>query len=150
MVLHWSSDRAVLAVCVSGARFGVCSSDKKPYAIDWWLKSTCVVPKEPGGLREVKQDFDDLVFRSIDETLAEALGVTIRDAIYFKEGRRSEELSSHIKSLSSVLEKTLGPGLTRTIFLIIAKRLYSELHIAFAEERNFDLVDYVEEAKKRT
>lgn len=94
------------------------------------------------------QDFNDFVFRSIDETLAEVLGVTIRDAIYFKEGRRTEELPSHIKSLSAILEKTLGPGLTRTILLTITKRLYSELHIAFSEKPNFDLVDYVEEAKR--
>jgi hypothetical protein len=95
----------------------------------------------------VIQDFNGLVFRCIDDTLAEVLGVTLRDAIYFREGRRSEELSSHIKSLFTILEKTIGPGPTRTVLLSIAMRLYSELHIAFAEKPNFDLVDYVEEAK---
>jgi hypothetical protein len=94
------------------------------------------------------QDFNDLVFGCIDETLAEVLGVTIRDAIYFKEGRRTEELPSHIKRLSAILEKTLGPDLTKTILLTIARRLFSDLHIVFAERPNSDLVDYVEEAKR--
>lgn len=93
------------------------------------------------------QDFNDLVFRCIDEMLAEVLGATIRDAIYFKEGRRTEELSSHIKSLFAILKETLGPRLTGIILLAIARRLYSELHIVFAENPGFDLVDYVEEAK---
>jgi hypothetical protein len=96
----------------------------------------------------VTQDFNDLVFRAIDQTLAEVLGVTIRDAIYFKEGRRMEELSSHLKTLFMALERSVGAGLTRTIFLTIARRLYSELHISFAEKSNFGLVDYVEEAKR--
>jgi hypothetical protein len=95
----------------------------------------------------VTQDFNDIVFRCIDDILAEVLGVTIRDAIYFKEGRRTEELSSHIKNLCAILEKTLGSRMTRIILLAIARRLYSELHIAFAEKADFDLVDYVEEAK---
>jgi hypothetical protein len=89
----------------------------------------------------------NLVFRCIDETLAEVLGVTIRDAMYFKEGRRAEELCSHIKSLSAILEENLGPGLTRIILLNVATRLCSELHVAFVEKPKFDLVDYVEEAR---
>lgn len=93
------------------------------------------------------QEFNDFVFRCIDETLAEVLGATIRDAIYFKEGRRTEDLPNHIKNLLAILEKTLGPGLTRQIVLTIARRLCAELQIAFAEKPNLNLVDYVEEAK---
>jgi len=111
--------------------------------------STCAVLTAFGGHRKVTQDFNDLVFTCIDETLAEVVGVTIRDAIYFKEGRRTEDLSRHIKGLFAILEKTLGPGLTRAISLTIAKRLYSELHISFAEKPNSDFVDYVEEAKRQ-
>ena len=83
----------------------------------------------------------------MDETLAEVLGVTIRDAIYFKDRRRTEELASHIKSLSPALEKSIGPQLTKIIMVTIAKRFFSELHVAFAEKPNFDLIDYLEEAK---
>jgi hypothetical protein len=88
-----------------------------------------------------------IVFRCVDATLAEVLGVTIRDALYFKEGRRAQELSSHIKSLSAILEENLGPELTRIILLAAARRLSSELHVAFVERPNFDLVDYIEETK---
>ena len=93
------------------------------------------------------QEFNDVVFRCIDETLAEVLGATIRDAIYFKEGRRTEDLPAHIKNLLAILEKTLGPGVTRNIVLTIAKRLCAEVQIAFTEKPNLNLVDYVEEAK---
>jgi hypothetical protein len=95
----------------------------------------------------VTQVLNDLVFKCIDETLAEILGVTIRDAVYFKEGRRTEELPSHVNGLFAILEKNLGSEMTRVIVLTIARKVYSELRIAFTEKPNFDLVDYVEEAK---
>jgi len=93
------------------------------------------------------QSFNDIVFRCVDEALAEAMGFAVRDAIYFKEGRRTQDLSIHLGNLVAILEKNFGQGVTRTLTMVIARRVYSELCIDFAARPGYSLPDYVEAAK---
>jgi hypothetical protein len=97
------------------------------------------------------KDFDQTLFRCIDETMAGVMGFIARDALYLDLLTRfsvsRENLPLHIENLVGVLEKNLGPVPTRVISRTIAKRLYTELGIEFAEKSEFGLLEYVDEAK---
>jgi hypothetical protein len=58
-----------------------------------------------------------------------------------------EELPRHLESLLAILERNFGSGPTKAISKVIAKRLYSELQMNFADKSGFGLRDYVDEAK---
>jgi len=91
------------------------------------------------------------VLKSIDETLVEVLGSTVRDAMYLalltKFSVTREEVAKHIDTFQTMLENSCGPRVTKVLSRAIAKRLYSELHLTFVQDPAFGLPEYVEEAK---
>jgi len=97
------------------------------------------------------KDLNDTLFRCIDETLAGVMGLVVRDALYLdlltKFSITREELPQHLESLLAILERNFGSGPTKAISKAIAKRLYSELQMNFADKSDFGLRDYVDEAK---
>ena len=97
------------------------------------------------------RNFDGLVFKCIDETLAGVMGFVARDSIYldlltsFSVSR--EDLPHHLDSLMAIFESRLGSGPARVLSRAIARRLYSELQMEFPSKPEADLPTYVNEAK---
>jgi hypothetical protein len=96
------------------------------------------------------KNFDGLVFRCIDETLAGVMGLVARDAIYldvltnFSVTR--EDLPRHLDSLMAIIESRIGRGPARALSIAIVRKLYSELQMDFVDKPESSLPEYVCEA----
>ena len=92
-----------------------------------------------------------MVFKSIDESLAAVLGLIVRDAVYLrfltKYSLTRDEAPKHLDIFQTMLEDSFGPRAAKVLSRAIAKRLYSELHLAFTSNPAFGLPEYVEEAQ---
>jgi hypothetical protein len=98
------------------------------------------------------KDFNEILASCISTRLAGVLGVPLRDAIYLDLLTRfsvaQEEVPTCIEILLRVLQENFGQAATKAISKDIAKKLYSELHINFADHPDSDLERYVDEAKR--
>ena len=96
---------------------------------------------------------DDLVFKSVDETLAAVLGFTVRDAVYLALltdfSVTKEELPKHLDKFEQLLEHNFGERAAEVLSRSIARRLCSELKLSFVEHAGFGLPEYVAEAKSK-
>lgn len=96
---------------------------------------------------------DDLVFKSIDESLAAVLGTIVRDAVYLrfltKYSLTREQTPKHLDTFQTTMEDCFGPVAAKVLSRAIAKRLYSELHLTFIANPAYGLIEYVEEAKSK-
>jgi len=97
------------------------------------------------------KNFDGLVFRCIDETLAGVMGLVARDTIYLdlltNFSITRDDLPRHLDSLMAVFESRFGQSPTKALSRAIARRLYSELQMEFASSRELDLSEYVSEVR---
>lgn len=97
-------------------------------------------------------DFDGILVRCISETIVGVVGVRVWDAICVHMLTRfsvtRDELPGHLENLQAVLKSAFGPMGAGTLSRAIARRLYSELNIEFAERPHFRLVDYVALARR--
>jgi hypothetical protein len=94
-----------------------------------------------------------LVFKSVDESLAAVLGLKVRDAVYLrlltKYSLTRDEIPRHLSTFQTMLEDSFGPHAAKVLNKAIAKRLYSELHLAFIENPTFGLPEHVQEAQSK-
>jgi len=99
----------------------------------------------------VQADFDAALLESIDESIEALLGQEVALALHLNlKNKRSicrEEIPDNIPTLCAVLEKYFGPG-ARTIGRAIARRLYSKLGLEFSIKDNYQLTNYVEDARR--
>ena len=101
------------------------------------------------------RDFDDLLGKSIDETLTSLFSREVVEALYFHlkkfHSLPKEQVPQKLETLNLTLERTFGQPTSRTIGKAIAKRLYAKLEFNFPRHNNpgLTLLDYVEEAKKK-
>lgn len=95
-------------------------------------------------------DFDATLLESIDESIEALLGQEVVLALHLNlKNKRSigrEEIPDNIPTLCVVLEKYFGPS-ARTIGRAIARRLYSKLSLEFLIKGNYQLMNYVEDAR---
>jgi hypothetical protein len=105
-----------------------------------------------GNLVESKEDFDNAVLESIDETIHGLLGQEVLKAVYSNlENKRlvkRAEIPHQIPALSVMLEWVFGSSTPRIVRLI-ARRLYSKLGLQFPDKEGYTLLDYVRDAKYR-
>lgn len=98
------------------------------------------------------KDFNEILASCISSSLGGVLGVALRDAIYLDLLTRfsvaQEQVPARVEILLRVLEENFGQAATKAISKDIAKKLYSELHIDFANHPNFNLEHYVDEAQR--
>jgi hypothetical protein len=104
-----------------------------------------------GGRGTLGRDFNETLFRCIDETVAGVMGHVGLEGLYLDLSAKSsvtrEQLPNHLESLLASLEENFGSGPTRVISTAIARRLHSELNIDFTVKPDFGLGAYVHEVK---
>jgi hypothetical protein len=97
-------------------------------------------------------DLEALILESIDETLSDLLGVRAREAVYGYLERNcfmaKSEIPKSLNEFLSVLDATFGKG-SKTIGIVIAKRLYTKLGLKFTQLPNAECKDYIELARAK-
>jgi hypothetical protein len=92
------------------------------------------------------------VARAIDTALSQIMGQPLLEAIYKHLKHHydisSEEIPYHLPTIIRVLEEIFGAVGTKAIGSDVAKKLYNQLGLEFAEHSNYTLNDYIEEALK--
>ncbi|MGB9024301.1 MAG: hypothetical protein WCC94_12830 [Candidatus Bathyarchaeia archaeon] len=98
---------------------------------------------ESSGLKEV-------LLHAIDDGLA-VPGEIVRTAIYDRIERsyqlRREEIPEKLETFHRGLQELLGAA-AKVMEKLIAKNLYRRLGLSFVEHANWNIVDYVNHAKK--
>jgi hypothetical protein len=93
---------------------------------------------------------DDLLLQSIDEVLSDLLGRRAREAIYDHLERNyslaRSDLPKHVSKFLELLEATFGKG-GRTIWKLIARRMYEKLEWNFYDNPGYEFIDYLEEIR---
>ena len=97
-------------------------------------------------------DFNKILLRAIEETIVGLTGPSVLDSLYaglqkFHSITR-DMLPNNLQVLSGILSTTFGPNSSRVVTRRIAVALYARLKIRFTEYPDYDLVAYVEEAKR--
>jgi len=99
---------------------------------------------ESSGLKEA-------LLHAIDDGLA-VPGEIVRTAIYDRIERsyqlRREEIPEKLPTFHKALQDLLGASATKVMEKLIAKNLYRPLELNFTEHADWDIVDYVNHAKK--
>jgi len=97
--------------------------------------------------------FNELLIKSIDDTITALLSKQVAEAIYSHLERIHSvskfQIPDHLDVLSSALEQTFGRPSSTTISKAIAKALYEELGLDFSARARGTLTGYVDEAKMR-
>ena len=97
--------------------------------------------------------FNELLFKSIDETITSLLSRQVADALYFHleqvDSVSKLEIPNRLDVLSSTLEQTFGRPSSIIISKAIAKTLYKALGLNFSESPHGTLIDYIDEAKMK-
>jgi hypothetical protein len=103
-----------------------------------------------GGYR-LTRDLNETLSRCIDETVVGVMGPLGLEGLYLdlfaKSSVTREQLPNHLEIMLATLEENFGSGPTRVISRAIARRLYSELNIDFANKPDLGLTGYVHEVK---
>jgi len=81
--------------------------------------------------------------------LGEIVRATIYDRIEESYQVRREEIPEKLDTFHKALQELLGRG-AEVMRRLIAKNLYNTLNLKFAENENWTLVDYVQNAKAQT
>ncbi len=101
---------------------------------------------------QIGKEFNDALLESIDETITALLSKDVLDSLYLHLEKyfavSKDELPYRLETFLSILEKTFGPSV-KTIGKAIAKRFYFKLRLGFDEKANHNLLEYVEEAKRK-
>lgn len=99
-----------------------------------------------------KSEFNTALLESIDEVIRSLLSQAVLDALRSNlKNKRSinpEDIPDHLQTLSVVLKKYFGPG-AHTIEKAIARRLYSKYGLEFQKNEDYELTDYVENARSK-
>jgi len=102
---------------------------------------------------EVEKEFNSVLVETIDETITTLLSRGVADALYahlqFTYSISKCEIPFRLDTLLSTLEKTFGFNSSRTISKAIARRLYARLGLAFSNNHDRTILEYVDEAKNK-
>jgi len=97
------------------------------------------------------REFNDILLKSIDETLTTLLSREVVDALYTHlqttHAISRAEVPYKLDTLSSVLEQTFGAPSSATINRAIARKFYTTLELELPDNPARSLIEYVENAK---
>jgi len=106
------------------------------------------------GFQATGPEFDRLFVQSLDESFAAILGEIAKQTFYdgleknhaIARNRRPDRMNE----FTTALETVFGAACSKVLIKIIAKGLYSKLGLTFIERPDWQLLDYLTEAKSRT
>jgi hypothetical protein len=102
-------------------------------------------------MKEKTVAFEKILIDAVDEGLL-MLGETGREVVYFRlrhsYALSKEDVPAHPEIFVECLKKIFGSG-SRAIEKAIVKSLYSKLELEHVEEKNFDFLECLNEAKLR-
>ncbi len=97
-------------------------------------------------------EFNNALLESMDEAISSILSqevlVALRAYLKNKLSINPEDMPDQLQTLSTVLKKYFGPG-AHTIEKAIARRLYSKYGLEFQKNEDYQLRDYVENARSK-
>jgi hypothetical protein len=100
---------------------------------------------------ELGRGFDDVLIKSIDETISALLSREVLDAFYVHLQRTysfsKAEVPRRLEVICSTLEETLGLPSSKTICKAIARKFYAELGLTLFGNPGGTLIEYVDQAK---
>ena len=101
-------------------------------------------------IRTIDPNFDNLLVKAIDETVADLFGPivvqSLHDHLLKFYGVRMDEIPRRLDALTSTLAKTFGPS-SKTISKAIARKLYAKLGLVFYDNPGGTLLENVERAR---
>ena len=104
-------------------------------------------------LSKIERDFNSLLLKCIDETIAGLLGQDVVEPLHLhlntEYGVATDELPHRLDTFQSALERNFGAVPASTIGKAIARRFYKKLGWEFVRITDYKLHDYVDAAKKR-
>ncbi|MEM1566427.1 MAG: hypothetical protein QW510_05015 [Candidatus Bathyarchaeia archaeon] len=102
-------------------------------------------------MNQERSMFEKALVEAIDEGLL-MLGEGGREVVYFRlrhsYALSKEDVPAHPEIFIECLRKIFGSG-SKAIEKTIIKGLYSKLGLTYAEKKNFDFFEYLNEAKKQ-
>jgi hypothetical protein len=97
------------------------------------------------------REFDDILVKSIDETISGLLSPEVLDAFYVHlekvHSTSKADVPHRLELLCSTLEETLGLRSSKTVCRLIARTLYGKVGLTFHGNPDGSLIEYVNEAK---
>lgn len=109
--------------------------------------------EDAGSERRALGDFNGTLTKAIDEAIKGLLGRDVLESFYnhldFFGGIKRDELPYHIDVVFHVFEKNFGATVGNVLGRSITKNFYSKLGVEFVERPNYNLLDYVEDAKAK-
>lgn len=110
-----------------------------------------VIPPAEAIVPSLEERFDRALVESVEETVAAVLGEEVAASFssYFHTslGLSREDLPSHLKELSSILDKVFGVG-GSVLARAIVRRLCAKLGLSLVRKQNSSFVECVEDIKK--
>lgn len=101
----------------------------------------------------MNSQLSDLLVQSVDETIADLLGLRVRkvfyDSLQAERGFDREAIPEHQDSFQQFLDENFGKA-SQTLTKAIAKRFYTKLGWTFVEMPQYELRDYFDLAQKRS
>lgn len=98
-----------------------------------------------------RTDFNDLLIKSVEETISEILGASVTSAFWYHYqaflGISREEMPYRLETLFQTLKGTFGIG-GETLGRSIVRKLYSKAGVPLNYVPDRPLADYVEELKE--
>ncbi|MGA3110177.1 MAG: hypothetical protein ABSD99_12140 [Candidatus Bathyarchaeia archaeon] len=99
------------------------------------------------------KEFNNEVKLAIDNALYTILGQQVLKAVYeslrVHHGITSDEIPYRLDTLFKTLESTFGYQGAITLGRVIAKRVYARMGLQFRELPDYELQDYLDQAKKQ-
>jgi hypothetical protein len=101
---------------------------------------------------KVQADFNERLVESIDDTITALLSKGVLDSLHLHLERYFSITKNEVpycpETFLFILQKTFGPS-DETNGKAIAKRFYFKLGLEFDEKTKHNLLEYVEEAKRK-
>jgi hypothetical protein len=89
------------------------------------------------------------VKEGVTDALGASVAVAMFDQMYEHYDLTLENLPDRLDTFFSVLEDAFGYKLSRVLSRVIARKLYAQLSLEFAENPEKGLLEYVEEARNK-
>ena len=93
------------------------------------------------------ENFNEILRKSIKETLNELFGESSAKALYYHIRKTSNTTLDEPEKFFEALRKLLGSG-AHVVEILTLRKFYSELNLEFREKRGYTFSEYVEEARR--
>ncbi len=100
-----------------------------------------------------RNDFDRILVESVDESLSGLLGQRATLALFNHWERfyaiQRDQIPDKLDEFSMALDRTFGLAANKAVVKKVVERLYSKFGLEFEERANYELRDYVADAKRK-